>query len=55
LKNFLSQLNDIEYSEAISSKLDTPEKLIQVREQLQRERQLALAAGRTPGDASDNN
>ena len=33
----------------------TPEKLIQVREQLQRERQLALAAGRTPGDASDNN
>jgi hypothetical protein len=33
----------------------TPEKLIQVREQLQRERQQALAAGRTPGDASDNN
>jgi hypothetical protein len=33
----------------------TPEKLIQVREQLQRERQEALAAGRTPGDASDNN
>ena len=33
----------------------TPEKLIQVREQLQRERQHALANGRTPGDASDNN
>lgn len=30
MKNFLSQLNDIEYSEAISSKLDTPEKLIQL-------------------------
>ena len=33
----------------------TPQKLIQVREQLQRERQEALANGRTPGDASDNN
>ena len=33
----------------------TPEKLIQLREQLQRERQEALANGRTPGDASDNN
>lgn len=33
----------------------TPEKLIEVREQLQRERQQALANGRTPGDASDNN
>ena len=33
----------------------TPEKLIQVREQLKRERQNALASGRTPGDASDNN
>ena len=33
----------------------TPEKLIQVKEQLQRERQLALAAGRVPGDGSDNN
>ncbi|MFY8068047.1 MAG: WD40/YVTN/BNR-like repeat-containing protein, partial [Flavobacterium sp.] len=33
----------------------TPEKLIQVREQLQRERQQALAVGRVPGDASNNN
>ena len=33
----------------------TPEKLIQVKEQLRRERQEALAAGRVPGDASDNN
>lgn len=33
----------------------TPEKLILLREQLQRERQQALANGRTPGDASDNN
>ena len=33
----------------------TPEKLIQVREQLQRERAIALANGRTPGDATDNN
>ncbi len=33
----------------------TPEKLIQVKEQLKRERQEALAAGRVPGDASDNN
>lgn len=33
----------------------TPEKLVQVREQLQRERQLALAAGRVPGDDTDNN
>lgn len=33
----------------------TPEKLIQLREQLQRERQESLANGRTPGDASDNN
>ncbi|UGS23900.1 PA domain-containing protein [Flavobacterium channae] len=33
----------------------TPEKLVQVREQLQRERQLALAAGRVPGDGTDNN
>lgn len=33
----------------------TPEKLIQIREQLQRERAIALANGRTPGDASDNN
>lgn len=33
----------------------TPEKLIQLREQLQRERQQSLVNGRTPGDASDNN
>ncbi len=33
----------------------TPEKLIQVKEQLKRERQEALAAGRVPGDVSDNN
>jgi hypothetical protein len=33
----------------------TPEKLIQLREQLQRERSIALANGRTPGDASNNN
>jgi hypothetical protein len=33
----------------------TPEKLIQAREQLQRERQEALAVGRVPGDASNNN
>ncbi|MFA7086316.1 MAG: diguanylate cyclase [Aliarcobacter sp.] len=30
MKNFLSQLNDIEYNEAISNQLDTPEKLIQL-------------------------
>ncbi|WP_445715509.1 PA domain-containing protein [Flavobacterium sp.] len=33
----------------------TPEKLIQLREQLKRERQEALAAGRVPGDGTDNN
>ena len=33
----------------------SPEKLIQIREQLKRERLSALASGRTPGDASDNN
>jgi hypothetical protein len=33
----------------------SPEKLIQIRELLKRERQSALASGRTPGDALDNN
>jgi hypothetical protein len=33
----------------------TPEKLIHVREQLQRERLEAIAVGRVPGDASNNN
>lgn len=32
----------------------TPEKLIQVKEQLKREREEVLLAGRTPGDALDN-
>lgn len=32
----------------------TPEKLIQVKERLKREREEALLAGRTPGDASGN-
>lgn len=32
----------------------TPEKLIQIREQLKRERAEAISQGRTPGDASDN-
>ncbi len=33
----------------------TPEKLTELRDQLQKERELAIVNGRVPGDASDNN